>query len=143
VRITLMQEYRLTALGRYFQLCFKGLPLVAGGCVIPAIVQTTFANRHGPWIRKHGLQTTDGLGREFGCVMRVDTGGRPNGARPLCGQPQCRFTAGNRGTGRDEARDTIAGSAHENFVQVMDEALVREVGPDIDQHQLPAVPLAS
>jgi hypothetical protein len=68
--------------------------------------------------------------------MRVNADGCPYGAGALCRQSQCCFAAGYRGASGDDAGNATPGRTHENLVQIMDEALVRQIGPDIDQHGL-------
>ena len=67
-------------------------------------------------------------------MMRMDADRRPHGARVQSGKAQRGLAASHRGSGRNEAGDATPGGTHENLVQIMDEALVRQIGPDIDQH---------
>ena len=67
-------------------------------------------------------------------MVRMNADRRPHGARVLTSKAQRGLAASHRGSGRDEAGDATPGSTHENLVQIMDEALMRQIGPDVDQH---------
>jgi hypothetical protein len=133
VRIALVQEHGLARVRGDLQLHLEGAPLRRARREIAEVIQAAFADRDdlGHCLQRAHLRVA--LGRVLGRVVRMHAGGREQFAgmrtRQLGGHRRMRAA----GTGDDHAGHAgVAGALHHR-VAVVVEAVVGEVGADVDE----------
>jgi hypothetical protein len=133
VRITLVKKHRLACLGRQYQVALKGVTLRRAGAKITEIVQPALADGHNLSIHRQCTQLLHCLGRALLGMMRVDAGRTEQATGAPVRQVQGRMARGNRAAGDHHPRDTGGRGSLDDLVTVVVEAVVREVGADVDQ----------
>jgi hypothetical protein len=135
VRSALMQENRLVNAGRKLELLVKGPPLRCVRGQVAIIIKPALANCDH--LRQPGERTE--LAQQFAveleCVVRMNTGGREELARPAARKFDRGTGTRAARAGHDHLRDARRGGARDDCVAVGIEALMRQINPDIDERR--------
>ena len=133
VRVALVQEHWLADLGGELELPAKGLPLRIARGEIAKEIEPALADGHDLAVGEQCPQRRQAMFVELRRVMRVHAGRGPEPVRPSRGQGCCLDAAGDRRTRHDEPADACRRGAAHDLGAVIVEAVVREIGADIDQ----------
>ena len=138
MRVALVEEHGLAAACGELEMHAKGALLVGVWREVPEEVQAAFADRgYFRQLRKIGQRWSVGLVK-LPSVMRMHPGGRTQKLRPGTheihgGARACECAAGDHG----EADAGLPGSRHHTLTIAV-EAVVREIEPDVRQHEIHA-----
>ncbi len=132
VRVALMQEHGLAARRGELELRTERAPLRVARRQVAKVVEPAFADGDDVRAAEQRGERGSRVLVEFRRVMRVHAGRREQHAGMRFAEGQGLDAAGNRGAGHNRAAHAGRGGAREHLSAVMIEAVVREIGADVD-----------
>ena len=133
VRVALVQEHGLAGGGRDLELPAEGAALQIARREVPEIVEPAFADGDDVGFARQRLQRGQGVDGEVGGVMRMHAGGGEQHAGMRARELDRLARAFLARAGHDDLRDAGGRGALQDGVAVGVEAVVREIGADVDQ----------
>ena len=133
VRVALVQEQRLSVFRCQLQLALERLALGRTRRKIAEVVQTAFAHRQHLRVRVQGAHLGVAFVGVFQRVVRVHAGGGEQKARMRLGQGQRLGRMLAAGAGDHHLHDARIARALQHRVAVRVEAVVGEIGADVDE----------
>ena len=133
MRVALVQEQRLAGVDRDLQLAFEGLALRRARREVAEIVETALADGDDLRIREQRAHFGVAFLGVFDRVVRMHAGGGVEHTRVLLRQRQRFGRVFAAGAGNDQLRNAGRTCAFQHRVAIPVEAVVGEVGADVDE----------